>query len=184
MEKLMKDETLDNQNTITEEKTSALAALIRSVPRLLVPLFSLFFLSFALLYASSAFIEFFKPILSDGDFTGGLFKGLHMGVVALAVYELALVVYQEYDTSGKPSDAVLRIRRGVTRFASIVFVALVLESLIMVIKYSQQDLAGFLYYPVAIIASASVLLISVGVFIKLSDSVKLDDPPVNTSEIS
>jgi hypothetical protein len=97
-----------------------------------------------------------------------------MGVVALAVYELAQVVHQEYDMSGKPSDAIRRIRRSVTRFASVVFVALVLESLIMVIKYSQQDLAGFLYYPVAIIASAALLLIALGVFIKLSVPVQME----------
>jgi len=45
----------------------------------------------------------------------------------------------------------------------------------MVIKYSQQDLAGFLYYPVAIIASASLLLIALGVFIKLSTPVQLEN---------
>jgi hypothetical protein len=179
---MMKDETIENHDTSTEARTSGLAALIQSVPRLLVPLFALFFLSFALLYASSAMIEFIQPILSDGDLTSGLVKGLHMGVVALAVYELAQVVHQEYDQSGKPSDAIRRIRRGVTRFASIVFVALVLESLIMVIKYSQQDLAGFLYYPVAIIASASFLLMSLGVFIKLSSSVTLEDAPSNTTD--
>lgn len=171
----MHSDTLENNDTTALSKPSALVGLIQSVPRLLVPMFALFFLSFALLYASSAIIEFFKPILIDGDFTSGLFKGLHMGVVALAVYELAQVVHQESDTSGKPSDVVRRIRRGVTRFGSVVFVALVLESLIMVIKYSQQDLAGFLYYPVAIIASASLLLISLGVFIKLSGPTAMDD---------
>ena len=177
----MKDESIENHDMITEERTSGLMALMQSVPRLLVPLFALFFLSFALLYASSAIIEFIQPILSEGDLTSGLVKGLHMGVVALAVYELAQVVHQEYDKSGKPSDAIRRIRRGVTRFASIVFVALVLESLIMVIKYSQQDLAGFLYYPVAIITSASFLLMSLGVFIKLSGPVTLEDAPSATT---
>jgi hypothetical protein len=178
----MKSETIENHDTDTEEKTSGLAAIIQSVPRILVPLFSLFFLSFALLYASSALVEFIKPILSDGDLTGGLVKGVHMGVVALAVYELAQVVHQEYDKSGKPSDAILRIRRSVTRFASIVFVALVLESLIMVIKYSQSDLAGFLYYPVAIIASASLLLMSLGVFIKLSSSDTMKEGPLTAAD--
>lgn len=177
----MKSEALEDNGTAAQQKPSTLAGIIQSVPRLLVPMFALFFLSFALLYASSAIIEFIQPILSDGDLTSGLVKGLHMGVVALAVYELAQVVHQEYDTSGKASDAVRRIRRGVTRFASIVFVALVLESLIMVIKYSQQDLAGFLYYPVAIIASASFLLMSLGVFIKLSSSVTLEDAPSTTT---
>ncbi|HSD97475.1 MAG TPA: hypothetical protein VLB06_10080 [Sulfuricaulis sp.] len=171
----MKSETIENHDTDTEERTSGVVAIIQSVPRVLVPLFALFFLSFALLYATSAIVEFIKPILSDGDLTGGLVKGVHMGVVALAVYELAQVVHQEYDMSGKPSDAIRRIRRSVTRFASVVFVALVLESLIMVIKYSQQDLAGFLYYPVAIIASAALLLMSLGVFIKLSSSDTMED---------
>jgi len=171
----MKSETIENHDADTEDKTSSVVAIIQSVPRVLVPLFALFFLSFALLYATSAIVEFIKPILSDGDLTGGLVKGVHMGVVALAVYELAQVVHQEYDKSGKPSDAIRRIRRSVTRFASVVFVALVLESLIMVIKYSQQDLAGFLYYPVAIIASAALLLISLGVFIKLSSSDTMED---------
>ena len=178
----MKSETIENHDTDTEEKTSGVVAIIQSVPRVLVPLFALFFLSFALLYATSAIVEFIKPILSDGDLTGGLVKGLHMGVVALAVYELAQVVHQEYDKSGKPSDAIRRIRRSVTRFASVVFVALVLESLIMVIKYSQQDLAGFLYYPVAIIASAALLLMSLGVFIKLSGSVVTEERPSTAAD--
>jgi len=39
----------------------------------------------------------------------------------------------------------------------------------MVIKYSQKDLAGFLYYPVAIIVAAALLLMSLGVFTKLTD---------------
>src|SRR3972149_11574459 len=175
----MKSETIENHDAGAEEKISSLTAIMQSVPRMLVPLFALFFLSFALLYASSALVEFIKPILSDGDLTGGLVKGVHMGVVALAVYELAQVVYQEYDKSGKPSDAIRRIRRSVTRFASVVFVALALESLIMVIKYSQQDLAGFLSYPVAIIASAALLLMSLGVFIKLSSSDTMEEAPAN-----
>ena len=171
----MKDDILENTETNFAPGNTGLAALVEWVPRVLVPMFALFFLSFALLYATSAIIEFVKPILSDGDLVGGLVKGLHMGVVALAVYELAQVVHQEYDKSGKPADAIRRLRRGVTRFASVVFVALVLESLIMVIKYSQQDLAGFLYYPVAIIASASLLLMALGVFIKLSNPVQLEN---------
>ena len=57
-------------------------------------------------------------------------------------------------------------RRGLIRFVSVVRTALVLESLIMVIKYNQKDLAGFLYYPVAIITGAALLLIALGVFAK------------------
>ena len=39
----------------------------------------------------------------------------------------------------------------------------------MIIKYSQLELAGNLYYPVAIIIAASLLLMSLGVFLRFSN---------------
>jgi hypothetical protein len=173
----MNMQTLNNIKQDANQKIETLENMITWVPRILVPLFSAFFLTFALLYAGSAIVEFVRPIVNDGDLVGGLVKGLHMGVVALAVYELAQVIHQEYDKGIEPADVIRRIRRGITRFSSVVFVALVLESLIMVIKYSQQDLAGFLYYPVAIIMSASLLLIALGVFIKMSSSISMERNP-------
>jgi hypothetical protein len=37
-----------------------------------------------------------------------------------------------------------------------------------VIKYSQKDLAGYLFYPAAIIVSAALLLIALAVFARLT----------------
>lgn len=54
------------------------------------------------------------------------------------------------------------------RFVSVTSIALVLEGLVMVIKYSQLDLAGNLYYPVAIILSAAGLLLAMGGFLALT----------------
>ena len=146
--------------------------LMRAVERIIVPMLTLFFLGFTLLYAGAAVIEFWSPILSNGDMIEGLVKGLHMGVVALAVYELAQIVHEEYEAiepqANAPDNMVARIRRGLIRFVSVVCTALVLEALIMVIKYSQKDLAGFLYYPVAIIAAAALLLVALGVFTHLT----------------
>jgi len=88
-------------------------------------------------------------------------------VVALAIYELAEIVHQESDQDER-QNAILRIRRGVARFGSVVVVALVLESLIMVVKYSQQSLAGFLYYPAMLIGAAALLLVALGMFSRLT----------------
>jgi hypothetical protein len=60
------------------------------------------------------------------------------------------------------------VRRTIARFVGTVCIALVLESLIMIIKYSQLDLAGNLFYPVAIMVGASVLLMGMGVFLFLT----------------
>lgn len=138
------------------------------MPRLFVPAFTILFLGFALICAISAITEIVTPLIEGGDVVKGLFKGLHAGVVALAIYELAEIVHQEYDHYGRPQDAIVRIRRGVARFGGVVVVALVLESLIMVIKYSQQDLAGFLFYPAAVIAAAALLLVALGLFTRFT----------------
>jgi len=161
-------ETSAKANADSEHEPSLLERLIAVVPRILIPMFSLFFLTFALLYAGTAMVEFIRAIVGNGEVIGGIVKSLHMAVVALAVYELSQIVYRESDQSREPEDTMLRIHRGILRFASVVFVALVLEALILVIKYSHQEMAGFLYYPVAIIAGAAFLLIALGVYNKLT----------------
>ena len=146
----------------------ALNRAINTLPRLFIPAFALLFFALSVCFMVLALVEFAMPILGDGDFMEGLVKGLHTGVVALAVYELAQIVHQEYDHEGRPQNVMSRIRRGVARFGSVVIVSLVLESLIMVIKYSQRDLAGYLFYPAAIIVSAAFLLIALGLFARLT----------------
>lgn len=161
--------------TRADVKAISLDQLMLRMRRIMAPAFTFFFLAFALFYAGAAMVEFMRPILDNGDILEGLIKGLHMGVVALAVYELSQIVYEEYDSLGPPETMIPRIRRGLIRFVSVVCTALVLESLIMVIKYNQKDLAGFLYYPVAIIASTALLLMALGVFAKLTALIKKED---------
>lgn len=142
--------------------------LIILLPRIFIPVFALLFLVMSVAFAVQALMDFVAPIFNGENLMDGLVKGLHTGVVALAVYELAQIVHQEYEQEGKPHNVMSRIRRGVARFGSVVIVALVLESLIMVIKYSQKDLAGYLYYPAAIIVAAALLLASLGLFARLT----------------
>ena len=152
-------------------RASAMGALNRMIillPRLFIPVFALLFLALSVAFAVLALTDFVAPIFNGKSLMDGLVEGLHTGVVALAVYELAQIVHQEYEQEGRPQNVMARIRRGVARFGSVVIVALVLESLIMVIKYSQKDLAGFLYYPAAIIVAAALLLTALGLFARLT----------------
>jgi hypothetical protein len=97
-------------------------------------------------------------------------KAINMAVISLATFELGLVVIKEYGGRDDEGHIVVVLRRTLPRFVSIVCIALVLEGLLMVIKYSQLDLAGNLYYPVAIISSAAFLLIGLGIFLRLSET--------------
>ena len=102
-------------------------------------------------------------------------KAINLAVISLATFELGLVVNKEYAGKSEDGHILTVLRRTLPRFVSIVCIALVLEGLLMVIKYSQLDLAGNLYYPVAMIISAAVLLAALGVFLRLSDAAAVHD---------
>ena len=93
---------------------------------------------------------------------------VNTGIIALAVFELAMVISKEYGSANEDHDVAVMLKRTLPRFIGTVCIALALEALIMVIKYSQLDLAGNLYYPVAIIISTALLLGALGFFLKMA----------------
>jgi len=103
------------------------------------------------------------------NLTQVIIKIINSNIIAIAVFELAMVIHKEYGIDNEHNVVVL-LRRTLPRFIGTVCVAMALEGLIMVIKYSQLDMAGNLYYPVAIVASAGFLLISLGIFLKHAPS--------------
>lgn len=109
-------------------------------------------------------------IIGDTGLMEIILNGINSGVIALALFELAMVIHKEYGTKeeDEEDDVILSIRRTLPRFIGTVCVALSLEGLIMIIKYSQLELAGNLYYPVAIITSTALLLLALGAFIRLT----------------
>lgn len=112
--------------------------------------------------------QFVAGIVAGTEIATALLKTVSTAVVALATFELAIGVTREYRADAADGNIFANVRRTATRFISVVCIALILEALIMVIKYSQLELAGNLPYPVAIIAGASVLLVSLGVFLNLT----------------
>lgn len=130
--------------------------------------FSVIFFGLSIALTCISVQQVLEVFYTDRTLTEGLLKALNMSVIALATFELGLGVYKEYTSHKEGEDILHVLRRTVSRFVSIVCIALVLEGLIMVIKYSQLDLAGNLPYPVAIIASAAVLLVALGAFLRLS----------------
>ena len=128
---------------------------------------------FALIFfgLSAAMILFMLYTLVQDLFAGIemmqiLIKVVNSGIIALAVFELAMVISKEYGGNNGQHDVVVMLRRTMPRFIGTVCIALSLEALIMVIKYSQLELAGNLYYPVAIIFSTAFLLTALGLFLK------------------
>jgi hypothetical protein len=102
------------------------------------------------------------------ELIAGIIKGVNTAIIAVAAFELGMGIGKEYGTPESEGNLYRVVRRTITRFVGLVCIALVLEALIMVIKYSQLELAGNLGYPVAIMAGASALLLSLGGFLALT----------------
>lgn len=144
--------------------------LFNLVRNFIAKLFIVIFLGLAIAILYSLFSTVIKGIMSGADIMQMFLSSINTGIIALAVFELALVINKEHSghENENDGDAVAALRRTVPRFIGTVCVALSLEGLIMVIKYSQLDLAGNLYYPVAIISSTALLLAALGLFIHLT----------------
>ena len=130
---------------------------------------SLIFLSLALFLIGLAVFQF-AEVFNDGkELVNILIKSVNTSIIALAIFELGIGIGKEYGKHTDDEDhTYIVMRRTISRFVGTVCIALVLEGLIMIIKYSQLDLAGNLFYPVGILIGASVLLASMGLFLQLT----------------
>ena len=128
---------------------------------------SIFFGLSAVMLISMLFIVV-EDINNGVEIMQVMIKIINTGIIALAVFELAMVISKEYGSANEDHDVAVMLKRTLPRFIGTVCIALALEALIMVIKYSQLELAGNLYYPVAIIISTALLLSALGIFLKFA----------------
>jgi len=131
-------------------------------------MFSVVLLGISLLLTTLAVTQFVSGLLDGKELINLFVQSINTMIISLAVFELGIGIGQEYGVHEEETNHYAVVRRTITRFVGTVSIALVLEGLIMVIKYSQLELAGNLYYPVAILCGASVLLMGMGVFLHLS----------------
>jgi hypothetical protein len=131
-------------------------------------MFSLVFLAIALFLMALATYQFYAGLTEGKELVNIFIQSINTLIISLALFELGLGIGKEYATHDEELNTFAVVRRTIARFVGTVCIALVLESLIMIIKYSQLDLAGNLYYPVGIMMGASVLLMGTGLFLHLT----------------
>jgi uncharacterized membrane protein len=161
----------DLQHSANEAVTSVTKTITgsRNYKLTMALVFSGLFHSLALLLITVSVYQFLDTAFSrDGEIVSAAIKSINTLIISLAMFELGVGVSKEYVPDDGRENIFINIRRTITRFVGTVCIALVLESLIMIIKYSQLELAGNLFYPVGILIGGSVLLCSLGVFLWLT----------------
>ena len=94
------------------------------------------FLMLSISLAGLAVYEFAMSFTTDESLANGLIKTINIAVVSLAIFELGVGIGKEYTSENDEQGNIYStVRRSITRFVAVVCTALVLEGLIMVIKY-------------------------------------------------
>jgi hypothetical protein len=143
--------------------------MVNQLKSMMGRLLALTFLSLSLFLVGLAVLQFWEGLNEGKELVNILIKSINTNIIALAIFELGLGIGKEYGNHSAEEDhTYMVVRRTITRFVGTVCIALVLEGLIMIIKYSQLDLAGNLFYPVGILIGSSVLLAGTGIFLQLT----------------
>jgi hypothetical protein len=117
-------------------------------------------------------------ISSWKDAGGTVLAAIGYVVIAIAVFDLAKYFIEEEVIRGRELREAAEARRSLTKFVSTIAIAVFIEGLVITFQASKDDLPTMLY-PTALLLTAILIVVGLGVFQRLSAEVesKLDSSP-------
>lgn len=109
------------------------------------------------------------------DLAGVIIGAMNNAFIALATFELALGtgVVRASSFAGGGDGLGALVRKTFTRFVSVVCIALTLEGLIMVVRYSPVELGRYLLYALALLLGIGALLLGLAVLLNRAHAAAL-----------
>src|SRR6476619_5835079 len=126
---------------------------------------------FALVLAGSAVSAVIFAAWSHQHVGLSALSGIGYVVVSIAVYDVAKYLIEEEVVRGRELRVASEARRSLTRFISTIAIAVFLEALVTIFRVS-QDSVDELLYPTALLVSAILLVLGLGVYQRLSVTVE------------
>ncbi len=138
-------------------------------------------ISFALLGASIVLIGVAVWRTSNGFWTGDgalytMLDAIGLVIIAVAVADVGKFLFEEEVEADREMRRPAEARGSLTKFMSIMIVALSLESLVLIAKTSRETM-GDLIYPGLLMLLAVLALVGLGLFQKLSQNTTAAVPP-------
>lgn len=126
---------------------------------LLFSLIMLLFILISILLVCLAFDRLIVTALAFPDILlDSLFETIGFTTIAVAVFELALTMYDEEIKSPVHMNAPMKIRHFISRFLTVIVISLSIEFLTMVFRYSHKpDEFVYLYEAAAVAAGVAFL---------------------------
>src|SRR6476620_585282 len=110
-------------------------------------------------------------ISSWKDAGGTVLSAIGYVVIAMAVFDLAKYFIEEEVIRGRELREAAEARRSLTKFVSTIAIAVFIEGLVITFQASKDDLPSMLY-PTALLLTAILIVVGLGVFQRLSAEVE------------
>ena len=138
-------------------------------------------IAFTLLGASIVLIGVAVWRTSQGFWTGEgaldtMLDGIGLVIIAVAVADVGKFLFEEEVVADREMRRPAEARGSLTKFMSIMIVALSLESLVLIAKTSRETM-GDVVYPGLLMLLAVLALVGLGLFQKLSQNATAAVPP-------
>lgn len=144
-------------------------------------------IAFALLGASIVLIGVAVWRTSQGFWTGDgaldtMLDAIGLVIIAVAVADVGKFLFEEEVVADREMRRPAEARGSLTKFMSIMIVALSLESLVLIAKTSRETM-GDVVYPALLMLLAVLALVGLGLFQKLSQNATAAVPPDREEDV-
>lgn len=97
-----------------------------------------------------------------------LFDAVALIALAVAVLDLALTIFREMILREVDKRHPSHIRRSLTRFGTIIIIAILIEGFIMIFRFGKSGETHLLPYSILVLAGAALLIIGIGIYLKIT----------------
>jgi hypothetical protein len=143
---------------------SFLSRLLYSVAALALSLISLAMIA-------AAGLDIWRTLGTGDTLKHSLLNGIGLVVVSLAVFDVAKYLMEEEVMRNRELSSVPEARQTLTKFIVIIVIAVTMEALVFILDAGSQDLS-LLVYPAILLGVASVMVVALGVYLRLSSNVE------------
>jgi hypothetical protein len=132
---------------------------------------SLVLMCFAAILVATGPVSLVSALLKGEPFVTAIVKSLSYLILSLAVFDVARYVFDEEVRRGREMRKASETRRSITKFVTVILIAVLMDALVALSKAGQGELDQ-LVYPVVLIGGGVALLLSLGIFQRLSATVE------------
>jgi hypothetical protein len=139
--------------------------------RLLYSLAALALTLISLAMITAAGLDIWRTLGTGETLKHSLLDGIGLVVVALAVFDVAKYLMEEEVIRNRELSSMPEARQTLTKFIVIIVIAVTMEALVFILDAGSEDLS-LLVYPATLLGVASVMVVSLGIYLRLSGNVE------------